>query len=87
MNVIRGRVRYPHDFDSLHRDDQDEFRRSRYAIGDTLLDASGGQSLHWLLWQPDGVRINRSPPLHPATEVLAHVQAAQNTEVVVPKFL
>jgi len=39
--VVRGRVRYPEDFDTWHRDDQDEFKRSRYAIGDTLLDAAG----------------------------------------------
>ena len=41
VNVVRGRVRYPDDFESWHRDDQDEFRRSRFAIGDTLLDAAG----------------------------------------------
>lgn len=47
VGVVRGRVRYPDDFDSWHRDDQDEFKRSRFAIGDTLLDAAGMSSVCW----------------------------------------
>ena len=41
VSLIRGRVRYPNDYDSLHPDEQAEFKRARYAVGDTLLDAAG----------------------------------------------
>lgn len=54
VNVVRGRVRYPDDFESWHRDDQDEFKRSRFAIGDTLLDAAGALTVGALLY---GTRI------------------------------
>lgn len=39
--LIRGRVRYPDDFDSWHKDEKLDFRRSRYAVADTLVDAAG----------------------------------------------
>ena len=39
--LIAGRVRYPDDWDTWHRDDQDEFRQQRYSVADTLQDAAG----------------------------------------------
>ena len=39
--LICGRVRYPDDWDTWHRDDRDEFRQQRYSVADTLLDAAG----------------------------------------------
>lgn len=55
MALIRGRVRFPKEFKSLPVDERDEFRRSRYAIGDTLLDAAavlGGEGIIRLLLEP-----------------------------------
>ena len=43
--LICGRVRYPDDWDTWHRDDRDEFRQQRYSVADTLLDAAGEGSL------------------------------------------
>jgi hypothetical protein len=41
VTLIRGRVRYPDDFDAWHKDEKLDFRRSRYAVADTLVDAAG----------------------------------------------
>ena len=40
MGLIRGRVRYPDDYDQWHRDERADFKRHRVTIGDTLLDAA-----------------------------------------------
>ena len=40
VGIIRGRVRYPDDYDQWHRDERSDFKRHRVAIGDTLLDAA-----------------------------------------------
>eukprot|EP00884_Botryococcus_braunii_P017308 jgi/Botrbrau1/4260/Bobra.0044s0053.1 len=41
VKLIRGRVAYPPDFDSWHMDEKKDFRRSRYAVADVLVDAVG----------------------------------------------
>lgn len=41
VTLIRGRVRFPDDFDTWHRDEKADFKRGRVAIGDTLMDAAG----------------------------------------------
>lgn len=38
--LIRGRVRYPDNYDSLHKDEKREFKNSRYMIADTIVDAA-----------------------------------------------
>jgi transportin-3 len=49
VTVVRGRVRYPDDFDSWRRDARADFRRGRVAVGDVLVDAAaalgGGATL------------------------------------------
>ena len=39
--LLRGRVRYPADWESWEEDDRDDFRRARQDVGDALLDAAG----------------------------------------------
>lgn len=53
--LVRGRVKFPVDFDSWHRDDRSDFRRGRISIGDTLYDAAslvGGSRALQLLVEP-----------------------------------
>lgn len=38
--LVRGRVRLPDNWDALHSDEQKDFKRNRFAVGDTLLDAA-----------------------------------------------
>lgn len=38
--LLRGRVRLPDNWDTLHSDEQKEFKRARFGVGDTLLDAA-----------------------------------------------
>ena len=38
--LVRGHVRLPDNWDALHSDEQKEFKRNRFAVGDTLLDAA-----------------------------------------------
>ncbi|KAK9830032.1 hypothetical protein WJX72_009312 [[Myrmecia] bisecta] len=38
--LIRGRVRFPDNYDKWHHDEKADFKRSRYAVGDTLQDAA-----------------------------------------------
>ncbi len=39
--LICGRVRYPNDWDTWHRDEKDDFMHQRFNVADTLLDATG----------------------------------------------
>eukprot|EP00887_Chlorella_sp_A99_P006855 scaffold2.g6855.t1 len=53
--LIRGRVRFPDAFDSWHRDERQEFKRARIAVGDTLIDCAmvlGGARMLQLLVEP-----------------------------------
>lgn len=55
VELIRGRVRFPDDYDSWHTDEKGEFRRGRVAVGDTLIDAAavlGGAETARLLIEP-----------------------------------
>ena len=55
VGLIRGRVRFPNDFDELHRDEKADFKRGRVAVGDTLMDAAavlGGAETLRLLVEP-----------------------------------
>ena len=55
ITLIRGRMRYPDDFDTWHRDERSDFKRGRVAVGDTLLDAAavvGGEETLRLLVEP-----------------------------------
>lgn len=36
--LMAARVRYSNDYDSIHSDEQEDFERWRYDVGDTLLD-------------------------------------------------
>jgi len=40
VTLIRGRVRYPEDWATLHDEAKKDFRNSRYSISDSLLDAA-----------------------------------------------
>lgn len=40
VGLIRGRVRFPDDFETWHHDERADFKRARIAVGDTLLDAA-----------------------------------------------
>ena len=42
--LVRGRVRLPDNWDALHSDEQKDFKRNRFAVGDTLLDAASAPS-------------------------------------------
>lgn len=42
--LIQGRVRYPPNFDSMHEDERRDFKASRYAIADSILDAASETS-------------------------------------------
>jgi transportin-3 len=53
--LIRGRVKFPPDFDSWHREEKQDFKRGRVDIGDTLCDAAdvlGGDKVLPLLVDP-----------------------------------
>lgn len=53
--LIRGRVRFPDGFDGWHRDERQEFKRARMAVGDTLIDCAlvlGGNHMLRLLVEP-----------------------------------
>jgi transportin-3 len=55
VELIRGRVRFPDDYESWHTDEKGEFRRGRVAVGDTLIDAAavlGGAEIARLLIEP-----------------------------------
>jgi len=43
VTLVRGRVRLPDDWDLLHSDEQKDFKRGRFAVGDTLLDAASAR--------------------------------------------
>lgn len=38
---LRGRVRFPADWDSWEQDDRDDFKHARQDVSDALLDAAG----------------------------------------------
>lgn len=46
VTLICGRVRYPEDWDTWHRDNRDEFKQQRYSVADTLLDAAGKHCIY-----------------------------------------
>ncbi|KAL4452442.1 hypothetical protein ABPG75_008104 [Micractinium tetrahymenae] len=53
--LIRGRVRFHEGFDSWHRDERQDFKRARVAVGDTLIDCAsvlGGGRMLQLLVEP-----------------------------------
>lgn len=53
--LIRGRVKFPPDFDSWHSQEKEDFKRGRVDIGDTLCDAAdvlGGDRVLPLLVEP-----------------------------------
>jgi len=53
--LIRGRVRYPDDFEGWRPDERADFKRQRYAVADVLIDAAavlGGSSTLQLLSEP-----------------------------------
>jgi transportin-3 len=55
ITLIRGRVRFPNDFSTWHRDEKADFKRARVAVGDTLMDAAavlGGAETLRLLVEP-----------------------------------
>ena len=55
VTLLRGQVRFPPDFDSWHREERADFKRSRVVIGDTLMDAAlvlGGAETLRLLVEP-----------------------------------
>eukprot|EP00898_Chlorokybus_atmophyticus_P004078 jgi/Chlat1/4671/Chrsp3S05637 len=55
VTLISGRVRYPLDFESWRDADKKDFKRSRYAVADTLIDAAdvlGGETVLRLLLPP-----------------------------------
>ncbi len=59
--LICGRVRYPDDWDTWHRDDKDDFMLQRYSVGDTLLDATGEGStadrcVLCVFWEPKKIQ-------------------------------
>lgn len=39
--LLRGRVRFPPDWDSWEQDDRDDFKHARQDVSDALLDAAG----------------------------------------------
>ena len=41
--LVRGRVRLPANWELLHSDEQKDFKRGRFAVGDTLLDAASAR--------------------------------------------
>ena len=41
VNVVRGHCRFPDNWRGLDRSERSDFKRARYAIGDTLTDAAG----------------------------------------------
>ena len=41
VSLIRGRVRFPEQYEALHEDEKRDFKAARYAVADTLLDAAG----------------------------------------------
>ena len=45
VSLIRGRVRFPEQYDTLHEDEKRDFKAARYAVADTLLDAAGRRLL------------------------------------------
>ncbi|KAI7846036.1 hypothetical protein COHA_000403 [Chlorella ohadii] len=53
--LIRGRVRFHDNFDAWHRDERQDFKRARVAVGDTLIDCAsvlGGGRMLQLLVEP-----------------------------------
>eukprot|EP00899_Mesostigma_viride_P019634 jgi/Mesvir1/27672/Mv07393-RA.2 len=55
IQLVSTLVRYPVDFNDWHREERRDFKRSRYALADTLMDAShvvGGSQLLELLTLP-----------------------------------
>lgn len=55
VESIQGRVRYPEDFANWRKDERADFRRARYAVADTLVEAAavlGGEATLNLLVRP-----------------------------------
>ena len=74
--IMRGRVRYPSDYDQWHRDERSDFKRHRMAIGDTLLDAAC-EPLQTLFTHRPATDSRRSPEMMkhgspPCTHCLTH---------------
>ena len=51
VGLVRGRVAFPHDWNSMQEDDRDDFKHRRQAVADTLVDAACALAL-------------LAPPLH-----------------------
>lgn len=49
---MAARVRYSDDYDSIHSDEQEDFDRWRYDVGDTLLDVARASPFERLLTHP-----------------------------------
>ncbi|BDA46876.1 Transportin-3 [Coccomyxa sp. Obi] len=55
VTLLRGRVRFPADWDSWEQDDRDDFKHARQDVSDALLDAAGvlgGERTLQLLTEP-----------------------------------
>lgn len=62
--LLRGRVRYPVDWDSREQNDRDDFTLARQDVGDALLDAAGA---HLAKMPPTGILCS-----HPVSKWWSH---------------
>jgi hypothetical protein len=65
--LMKGRVRYPEDWESWEEDDRDDFKHARQSVAETLVDAAGERPC----LPPGPARVTAALPIPPHSHLLS----------------